>query len=539
MVNTGTMSPDPTRERTADEIRRETGAEPQETADERRRRLGNQTQDRTTTTTTTQQKPVDLYSDVYDERSAGEGLSDLDFLEYVTTNPDLREHVEALGLTSDEASDWGRWHWYNHGKAEMDEGRRLTRNAPGDIQNEALAKTKWQLGGEVPKVYSDLGLKSLEDILAWSLGQMTPSELWETRAKLSDDWNLLNFNPEGWRFEADNPYRRGLLGGNISVDENVGQLLSEGDKQFIQDRYNDAFIRNDFPEGWVDAGGNWQGPPALAGYWNTLTNSYRNAAGDLRAPWDVPDTGWGDFIPPVGLGPRGRTGISGPGYGSGISREYLATPYTRPDIRDLSHLAPPPAPGLLGSSPTQRALLGGRLEAWQPEALGGVFDYKPRGATTMSPSAWVPPVIDPVNANINNTNNINNNSRYVGPLGGEWNDYHDWYMNSPLNPSIVNNHRAALDRIKNANNANVSIDPATAYLAEPITMNTGQLSPEEAAARTEAMHKYALENPFLINASRRSIQGEGDWGKSVHDESWDGSTIIQHYTVNPNVLNPR
>ena len=291
----------------------------------------------------------------------------------------------------------------------MDEGRRTTRNSPGDIQDKSLIDQTWQLG-EVPKVYSDLGLKSLEDILAWSLGQMTPSELWEARSQLSDDWNLLNFNPEGWRFEADNPYRKGLLAGNINVDENVGQLLSEGDKQFIQDRYNDAFIRNDFPEGWVDAGGNWQGPDALAGYWNTLTNSYRNAAGDLRAPWDVPDTGWGDFIPPVGLGPRGRTDIGGPGYAPGMSREYLATPYQRPDLRDLSHLAPPPAPGLLGSSPAQKALLGGRLEAWQPEALRGVFDYKPRGATTMSPSAWVPPVIDPVNNIINNNNNNNNNT---------------------------------------------------------------------------------------------------------------------------------
>ena len=252
----------------------------------------------TTTSNTEEQKPVvDLYSDVYDERSANEGLTDQDFLKYVTSNPDLREHIEALGLTGDEASDWGRWHWYNHGKDEMDEGRRTTRNSPGDIQDKSLIDQTWQLG-EVPKVYSDLGLTSLEDILAWSLGQMNPSELWEARSQLSDDWNLLNFNPEGWRFEADNPYRKGLLAGNINVDENVGQLLSEGDKQFIQDRYNDAFIRNDFPEGWVDAGGNWQGPDALAGYWNTLTNSYRNAAGDLRAPWDVPDSGWGDLSRP-------------------------------------------------------------------------------------------------------------------------------------------------------------------------------------------------------------------------------------------------
>ena len=54
-----------------------------------------------------------------------------DYLNYVLSNPDLRENAEALGLTQAEMKQWGQTHWENHGEAE---GRQ---NNPNEIAFEA------------------------------------------------------------------------------------------------------------------------------------------------------------------------------------------------------------------------------------------------------------------------------------------------------------------------------------------------------------------------------------------------------------------
>ena len=50
-------------------------------------------------------------------------------LNYVLSNPDLRENAEALGLTNTEMAEWGEIHYENHGK---NEGRQ---NTPTAITN--------------------------------------------------------------------------------------------------------------------------------------------------------------------------------------------------------------------------------------------------------------------------------------------------------------------------------------------------------------------------------------------------------------------
>ena len=52
-----------------------------------------------------------------------------DYLNYVLSNPDLRENAEAAGLTNAEMAEWGQIHYENHG---INEGRQ---NTPTAITN--------------------------------------------------------------------------------------------------------------------------------------------------------------------------------------------------------------------------------------------------------------------------------------------------------------------------------------------------------------------------------------------------------------------
>ncbi len=375
----------------------------------------------------------------------GSVASDEQFLKYLLYNPDLREHAEALGLYGDQAADWGRWHWQTFGKHNP---ARVEGNSPFEINDPGL-KGQIHQYAEIPQVYKDLGLNTLDEVFKYSVGSMTPSELWELRSAIGKeggaDWSLDSFDPEGWRYEADNPYAEGLLGGTLLLNKDlpptdhrfsgkpIGQLVDAEDLRFLQDRYNDAFIRNDFPDTWVSPAGEWTGPENLEGYWNTMTNAYRDAAGNLRASWDRPAHGWYGFDSGVGIGDRGTNkGGRGSGSGSqfgggpmGIGGLMLGTPYTQPAPQDWSGIMPTDR-----RLQSQRELVANQGLLYQPWASGqaiapNLLNYQvPSG----SPSN---PIFDPslagnlIGGSAAGTGTgtgdtiINDGSeKYIGPLGG-------------------------------------------------------------------------------------------------------------------------
>ena len=337
------------------------------------------------------------------------GVTNQDWINYLLYNPDLREYAEAQGLYGDQAADWARAHWHRSGSKNP--GRI---NSPFEIADESRRHKEFDMP-VIPKVYADKGLKTLSDVFEWHLGQMTPSEMWEVRQGLNKDWNLGNFESEGWRFQADKPYGEGLLGNTLALSQSlgskpVGQLIDIEERRFLQDRFEDKFFGNDFPDEWVD-GNEWTGPDSLEGYWDTLKGATRDDQGILKAAWDRPYEGWGDFEAPEGFtvnrfnegaGMQSGSGTgSGTGYGAGsgigvgggryTGSEYLGSPYQRPSPRDISGVMPDA--GLL-QTPAQRSLVsqGGLL--YQPEAMGGLMEYEPRGRSTMAPitvAGYVPP----------------------------------------------------------------------------------------------------------------------------------------------------
>ena len=298
---------------------------------------------------------------------------------------------------------------------------------------------------EIPQVYKDLGLNTLDEVFKYSVGTMTPSELWEVRSAIGEeggaDWSLDSFDPEGWRYEADNPYAEGLLGGTLLLNKDlpggkpIGQLVDAEDLRFLQDRYNDAFIRNDFPDTWVSPAGEWTGPAGLEGYWNTMTNAYRDAAGNLRASWDRPDQGWYGFDSSGGNSGGGGGGGTGGGP-MGIGGLMLGTPYTQPAPQDWSGIMPTDR-----RLQSQRELVANQGLLYQPWASGqaiapNLLNYQvPSG----SPSN---PIFDPSLAG----NLIGGSAAGTGDTiindDGTKQSEHDWFMD-PNNPM---GHYAALVR---------------------------------------------------------------------------------------------
>jgi hypothetical protein len=190
---------------------------------------------------------------------------------------------------------------------------------------------------------------------------------------------------------------RGLLGDNINVEAGVGQLWSQGDPRFIQDRYIDAAIANDFPVGWVGEGGSWEGPTELAGYWGQLTNAIRNEAGELRAVEDRPATGWaGMDVLPVGDRWSGNvrpdsTGLSDQGGLGSLYRPWTQSywdKYLGPDVKQsLFSMKAPPVEQSLAYLPGEfRDPAGWRAVL---DASGDYMEYIPAGSWrrgTMGPS---------------------------------------------------------------------------------------------------------------------------------------------------------
>ena len=62
-------------------------------------------------------------------------------LDYVLSNPDLREHAEAMGLTQEEAAEFGAQHWERHGQHEN------RANTQTEVTREAGYTEEWSPAG--------------------------------------------------------------------------------------------------------------------------------------------------------------------------------------------------------------------------------------------------------------------------------------------------------------------------------------------------------------------------------------------------------
>ena len=279
------------------------------------------------------------------------------YLDYVLNNPGLRESAEAMGYTQAEMIGMGDWHWNKYGKNES------RRNTP----------FKTELPGERTALPNPTDIANFEA----SVRRGDPSAMWTARSDIDPAWNLGQFTGQGWNFDPDNPYVSGILGDTIGVDTGVGQIWSEGDPRFLQDRYVDAAIANDFPVGWVGEEGTWKGPDELAGYWSDVTNAIRNEAGDLRAIRDRPSTGWaGTEI--LDVGPRWSGNVRP---GVGVGNVYGTGGYTQPAPLDWSAIRPE-----VSYTPQFEALTGNLMSNWQPWAMGqatppGLLNYQIPGVT--------------------------------------------------------------------------------------------------------------------------------------------------------------
>jgi hypothetical protein len=389
--------------------------------------------------------------------AGGERLTEQDFQNYALSNPDLRENVEAAGLLADEVGDYGRWHYYTHGLGSgettaqaleaglLGEGRL---NRPGDIGYQGGYTEELGAQHYTDPVYEG---KSVEEILGESVRSADPSALWQIRAGLGTEetpWDLSTFNPEGWNMAADVPYRLGVEGDNVYIRNPYGQLGVTGDPRFLQDRYVEAAIANDFPAEWVGEGGAWEGPPDMAPYWNQLTNAVRNEQGWLRAAQGLPE-GSDAIIPNVPIGSYGGYGGAGPGVAGMLS----TVPYTQPAPQDWSNIMPVSTP--LAS---QQALVSGQGKFYQPWATGqgvppGLLNYQIPGgpAANLTYSGAQPSLFDPITAATNGTTETGTEgTKYTDQFGQEWPSYHDWYTNSASNPLVVGNEAAAMGRLYQA-----------------------------------------------------------------------------------------
>ena len=225
-----------------------------------------------------------------------------DYTNYVLSNPDLRENAEALGLTPSEMAEWGEWHFEAHGKNEN------RQNTPDKITNE---------GGYTETLTSEhYQGRDVEDVLqasvrsAYKGPDVDDTEMWEAREQIADEWNLSQYIADNWNMDPDTAYKSGILDNSIEVNADIGQLVptSAGDQQFLQDRYYDDYIANDFPVDWVtDQLWTDDAPEQLGAFWDVLTNAYREDSGLLRRKEDyAPDTATGPSTDP---GPRGKGNI--------------------------------------------------------------------------------------------------------------------------------------------------------------------------------------------------------------------------------------
>ena len=141
--------------------------------------------------------------------------------------------------------------------------------------------------------------------------------------------------------------------------------------------------------------------------------------------------------------------VGGPGQrGLGGAGEYLTTPYTRPALQDWSNIMP--EAGLL-TTPAQRAIVANQGANYQPWAQGGLIEYSPAGT-----AAYVPRTYTTTPLGDQTTTTTTTDNGYTGPLGNQWDSYHDWYMaDRPEIAGLVTTqgttplggHQAAMNRL--------------------------------------------------------------------------------------------
>ena len=277
-------------------------------------------------------KAVERQHGVVDTGTATEDEKE-GYVDYVLSNPDLRETAEALGLTRQEMAEFGhkqyethevgQYKWdYAQGKAYIDRGGGLldysvTRDSTKSGRLNRLANTGASIVGNEDLVNSaldmtDADFQSLMRGIESDPAGYGTSRMWQARGLIADafggsPWDLANFNATGWNMDPDNPYARGIQAGTIDVASDVGQLLDTGDEDFLQDRYEDEYRKEDFPDDWVDDAGKWQGPADLGQYWNAISTAVRNEEGDLRSL--IPSSEWTTYN--QGGGPGAGTGTFG------------------------------------------------------------------------------------------------------------------------------------------------------------------------------------------------------------------------------------
>ena len=314
------------------------------------------------------------------------------YVEYVLGNEDLRENAEALGLTQPEMAEFGQKHYetfgvdqyiYDYDKMEVtdygknveDRANYLEGAAKLTVTDPEAFKRDYDVSDEVFEgIIRDYG--SADN---WLYGGGDPSKMWTSRGLIADEfggspWDLENFNAAGWNMSPDNPYARAIRAGTIDVAEDVGQLLDTGNVDFLQDRYEDDYRANDFPEDWVDDAGDWQGPEDLGKYWEAISTAVRDPnTGEISSL--IPSTDWTTYGTTAGGG--GATGV-GPGVASRVS----TVPYTQPNPLDWSNIMPE-----VNYSTQFEALTGNKGRNWQPWATGqatpsGLVDYQVPGVQT-------------------------------------------------------------------------------------------------------------------------------------------------------------
>ena len=173
------------------------------------------------------------------------------YVEYVLGNEDLRENAEALGLTSQEMAEFGQTHYEtfgvdqyiydydagkvtDYGKNVEDRANYLTGASNVVVRDKEAFKRDYDISDEkFEKIIRDYG--SADN---WLYGGGDVSRMWEARDDIAkdfggSDWNLLNFDAEGWNMSPDNPYAKGIRAGTIDVVEDVGQLIDTGDSKFL------------------------------------------------------------------------------------------------------------------------------------------------------------------------------------------------------------------------------------------------------------------------------------------------------------------
>jgi hypothetical protein len=376
------------------------------------------------------------------------------------------------------------------------------------------------------------------------------SEMWTARGDIAPEWNLGQFSGTGWNFDPDNPYGRGILGDTIAVDAPVGQLYDTGDPRFLQDRYQDPYIAEDFPVGWTTPQNTWAGPEQLGGYWDALTNAERNAAGEIRSMVDRPEAGWAG--PSVSPGTRGggnvRTGgLLGPPNPAVPSFGFAG-------YQDWEPFMPTDFP-LAAASGGRPA--GWRYQPWVNEGMGGGAGgfagpdlpqgYNPGGGlltgggggTTGVPDVTYTPtnIWGDTTTGGNITTDTSGNQWVMSP-GGRW-----YPADSDYGQGLLGNSRLFYDQHYDSSGAYVGAEGSTEWgeiKSGPhegkmgwVDRHTGELEPRPAVGLQFPSDGQGFR---LVDSSKlayyQTEQGKKDpWAPAITNTEWKDKMGVTPATV--------